>query len=98
MVIPLIDLSLQGGICTIFAYGQTGSGKTYTIQGIMTRIGDDLFRRQQKNHMNDDSTSCIQIKAKFVQILGSDVTDLLNDHHPVLVGENKFGKVEITAA
>ena len=48
--------------------------------------------------MNDDGTSCIQIKAKFVQILGSDVTDLLNDHAPVLVGENKFGKVEISAA
>lgn len=28
---PLVDLSLQGGVSSLFAYGQTGSGKTYTI-------------------------------------------------------------------
>lgn len=31
---PLIDMSLKGGMSTIFAYGQTGSGKTFTMQGI----------------------------------------------------------------
>ena len=31
MMIPLIDLTLVGGIGTIFSYGQTGSGKTFTI-------------------------------------------------------------------
>ena len=84
MVIPLIDLGLQGGICTVFSYGQTGSGKTYTIQGFMTRIGEDLFKRQP----NGQST--ITIRAKFIQLLGNDVSDLLNNNEPVMVGENKF--------
>ena len=49
MIIPMIDLALQGGICTVFSYGQTGSGKTFTIQGFLTRIGEDLFKRQLPN-------------------------------------------------
>ena len=28
---PVLDLSLKGGLGSIFAYGQTGSGKTFTI-------------------------------------------------------------------
>jgi len=45
MMIPLVDLSLQGGLGTVFSYGQTGSGKTYTIQGMITRVCDALFGR-----------------------------------------------------
>ena len=47
---PIIDLAMKGGMCSVFAYGQTGSGKTYTIQGIMTRLADDLFKRQTVNN------------------------------------------------
>lgn len=42
---PLVDLSMQGGQCTVLAYGYSGSGKTFTIQGIMTRLAEDLFKR-----------------------------------------------------
>ena len=42
---PLIDQALKGGISSLFAYGQTGSGKTFTIQGILDRLGLDLFQR-----------------------------------------------------
>ena len=61
----------------------------------MTRIGKDLFQRQQKDA---DGSSPITIKAKFIQLLGNDVSDLLNNNEPVMVGENKFQKVEINGA
>ena len=57
IVLPMVDLSLKGGICSIFAYGQTGSGKTYTIQGFLTRIADDLFARQSGQQLNEDKSS-----------------------------------------
>jgi len=44
---PLIDLGLVGGVCTMLAYGQTGSGKTHTIGGVLERIAEDLFQRQK---------------------------------------------------
>lgn len=31
----------------------------------------------------------------FVQIMGNDVSDLLNKNQAVLVGENVYGKVDI---
>lgn len=48
LAMPVIDLGLKGGVCTVFAYGQTGSGKTHTISGILDKIGYDLFDRQGK--------------------------------------------------
>jgi hypothetical protein len=47
VTMPLIDLGLMGGVCTMLAYGQTGSGKTHTIGGILERIAQDLFIRQK---------------------------------------------------
>lgn len=40
------------------------------------------------------------IKAKFVQLLGNEVTDLLNPEKETGLnfGENKFGRVEIQGA
>lgn len=29
----LINMAIDGFVCTCFAYGQTGSGKTYTMVG-----------------------------------------------------------------
>ena len=60
---PLIDLTLKGGLGSIFAYGQTGSGKTFTIQGILTRLAEDLFKRQSGNNLDADGNSVIKITA-----------------------------------
>lgn len=49
VTLPLIDLGLKGGVCTMLAYGQTGSGKTFTIGGVLSRIAKDLFQRQGKH-------------------------------------------------
>jgi hypothetical protein len=66
MMLPVLDLSLFGGFGTVFSYGQTGSGKTYTIQGMITRIGDALFDRQTDAHKNEEGVSCLTIKARFL--------------------------------
>ncbi|KAK0240830.1 P-loop containing nucleoside triphosphate hydrolase protein [Armillaria nabsnona] len=39
----LLHLALSGGVGCILAYGQTSSGKTYTMEGIESRIAQDLF-------------------------------------------------------
>ena len=66
MMLPVLDLSLYGGLGTVFSYGQTGSGKTYTIQGMITRIGDALFNRQTDAHKDQEGVSCLTIKARFL--------------------------------
>lgn len=49
--------------------------------------------------MRDETgASRLSIFASFVQLLGNDASDLLNATSNVLIGENKFGKVEIQGA
>eukprot|EP00090_Calanus_glacialis_P042485 TRINITY_DN7534_c0_g1_i1.p1 TRINITY_DN7534_c0_g1~~TRINITY_DN7534_c0_g1_i1.p1 ORF type:complete len:615 (-),score=149.64 TRINITY_DN7534_c0_g1_i1:167-2011(-) len=90
---PLIDLSLQGGISTIFAYGQTGSGKTFTISGILDKLGVDLFNR--KDGKEDDG---LKLHLSYIQLLGNVASDLLDDNTKVDILEDKFGKVNIVGA
>ena len=82
----------------MFAYGQTGSGKTFTIQGIQQRLANDLFERQTGHLLDEQGKSRLQIFASFIQLIGNEASDLLNDNQTVMVGENKFGKVEIQGA
>jgi kinesin family protein 2/24 len=74
---PLIDLSLNGGLSSMFAYGQTGSGKTFTIQGILQRVAFDIFNRQRGNHIDQNGQSRLEIYVSFIQVLGNDASDLL---------------------
>ena len=46
----------------------------------MRRLGDDLFKRQNESHKSEDGASCLSIKAKFIQLLGNDIHDLLNSN------------------
>ena len=95
---PLIDLSLKGGLSTIFAYGQTGSGKTFTMQGIQQRLAHDLFKRQRGDMLEPDGSSRLQLFVSFIQIIGNYADDLLNLENKVGILENKLGLVEITGA
>jgi kinesin family protein 2/24 len=95
--VPLVDLALNGGLATMFAYGQTGSGKTFTTQGILMNIAKDLFERQSEKVRDENGNSVLSLYVTFIQILGSETHDLL-DGQEVMVGENKFGKVDILKA
>ena len=84
---PLIDLGLQGGVCTLLAYGQTGSGKTFTISGILERLARDLFSRKE---------GFIDLHLSFFELLGNKMTDLLDaSQSPIDVKEDQFGNAVV---
>lgn len=91
-------MSLKGGMSTIFAYGQTGSGKTFTMQGIQQRLAHDIFKRQSGSLLDEEGKSRLRLFVSFIQLIGNDSEDLLELGNKVMIGENKFGKVEIQGA
>jgi kinesin family protein 2/24 len=72
IALSCVDLSLQGGLSSIFAYGQTGSGKTFTIQGILKNLAEDIFKRQTGIMLDEENKSRLSIFVSFFQILGND--------------------------
>ena len=97
----LVDLSLQGGICSLLSYGQTGAGKTYTMNGMLEFLAQDLFDRQQQ------CKGKINLYFSCFEILGDCLTDLLktelaeNEGKPAKsleILEDKFGKMQVKGA
>ena len=97
----LVDLSLQGGICSLLSYGQTGAGKTFTMNGMLEFLAQDLFDRQQY------CKGKINLYFSCFEILGDCLTDLLkpeladNEEKPTKsleILEDKFGKMQVKGA
>lgn len=84
---PILDLIFNQGIVTIFAYGQTGSGKTFTMNGIQDIAVKDLFERgidYWENHQRN-----FTVTVSMYEIYGGKIYDLLNDHSPLSLREDK---------
>ncbi len=95
--VPLVDLGLRGGVCTLLAYGQTGSGKTHTIQGVLGRLAEDVFSRQERLE-EGAGRGRISLHVSFYELLGDEVTDLLGGAgdgggRRVEVMEDAFGAI-----
>jgi kinesin family protein 2/24 len=94
ITMPLIDLGLKGGVCTLLAYGQTGTGKTHTIGGVLDRLGADLFARQGDELKDGDGNSRLRFHVSFFELLGNVATDLLcKDGKRIEIVEDAFGKI-----
>mmetsp|Transcript_14087 Transcript_14087/g.20814 ORF Transcript_14087/g.20814 Transcript_14087/m.20814 type:complete len:552 (-) Transcript_14087:62-1717(-) len=94
---PLIDFVCDGsgGRGTVFAYGQTGSGKTYTMEGIQTRVAEDLFYT-----ISNGAGGCIKettlVSVAYFEIYGGYVQDLLNKRRKLKVLEDGNGEIVVT--
>jgi len=94
---PLIDFVCDGsgGRGTVFAYGQTGSGKTHTMEGIQTRVAEDLFHTIStgESGCTDENTL---VSVAYFEIYGGYVQDLLNKRRKLRVLEDGNGEIVVT--
>lgn len=90
---PILDLVFNTGTITIFAYGQTGSGKTYTMQGLQQLAVSDLFDRGI--HYWQNASRNFTVTVSMYEIYGGKLYDLLNNHEPLKILEDKNSKIQI---
>ena len=83
----------QGFNATIFAYGQTGSGKTFTMNGLQELAVADLFERGIHYWQNQQRNFAVTVS--MYEIYGGKVYDLLNNHEPLKILEDKNQKIQI---
>eukprot|EP00088_Acartia_fossae_P062825 TRINITY_DN7613_c0_g1_i3.p1 TRINITY_DN7613_c0_g1~~TRINITY_DN7613_c0_g1_i3.p1 ORF type:complete len:671 (-),score=211.19 TRINITY_DN7613_c0_g1_i3:64-2076(-) len=99
----LVDLALQGGICSMLSYGQTGAGKTFTMNGMLHHLANDLFDRQAK------CKGKINLYLSCFELLGDKLSDLQaaqlietsseeKQANKLEILEDKFGKVQVKGA
>jgi len=88
---PILDLVFNTGTITIFAYGQTGSGKTYTMQGLQNLAVSDLFERGINYWQNNQRNFTVTVS--MYEIYGGKLYDLLNNHEPLKLLEDKNQKI-----
>jgi kinesin family protein 2/24 len=107
--LPLVEEVLLGKGCraTVFAYGQTGSGKTHTMNGIQSRVVNDLFALMpggggdgiDEMFQSDDNSSDgseYQVTVSFFEIYGVRIQDLLNDRNQLKILEDGKGEVVVS--
>eukprot|EP00803_Ostreobium_quekettii_P007561 evm.model.scf_1127.3 EVM.evm.TU.scf_1127.3 scf_1127:25910-30730(-) len=86
---PLVALAAGGGTATVFAYGQTGTGKTHTMGAVMEAAAGELFAGKREGD---------EVLASIVEIMGSQVTDLMNGGTPVRLVDDVFGELNLKGA
>jgi kinesin family protein 2/24 len=91
---PLVNFVVNGGRATVFAYGQTGSGKTYTMQGIQSYVGADLFDQLIK--YEEESNTNVSVFVSYFEIYGGRCQDLLNSRQRLNVREDGNGEVVVS--
>lgn len=89
----LINMAIDGYICTCFAYGQTGSGKTYTMvgpSGTYVMNSQDRFLHfgliprsinylfNQLRVRTQQSQSVFYIRVSYYEIYNEQIRDLIN--------------------
>ncbi|RNA28201.1 kinesin KIF12 [Brachionus plicatilis] len=89
----LIDMAIDGFVCTCFAYGQTGSGKTYTMVGPAGAYEMNTQDRylhfgliprsinylfNQLRQRTSDSQSVFYIRVSYYEIYNEQIRDLIN--------------------
>ncbi|CAF0777512.1 unnamed protein product [Brachionus calyciflorus] len=89
----LINMAIDGFVCTCFAYGQTGSGKTYTMvgpAGAYNMNGQDRHQHfgliprsinylfNQLRLRTTDSQSVFYIRVSYYEIYNEQIRDLIN--------------------
>ena len=90
---PILDLTFNQGIVTVFAYGQTGSGKTFTMQGLQELAIRDLFDRGITYFQDHKRNFTVTIS--MYEIYGGKLYDLLNNHETLKILEDKSQKIQI---
>ena len=81
----VLESAYKGFNVSVFAYGQTGSGKSFSIvgdikngknTGILPRVCDDIFIKQEQ-YRNDANSNCdLLIKVGLMEIYNENVYDL----------------------
>lgn len=81
---PLVQRSLlePRGSATVLCYGQTGTGKTYTLQGMISKVAEDL-------------PAGAKVELTFVEIHGAKVFDLLAGRALVHLRQAGDGRVHV---
>lgn len=88
VVVPIIDLALEGYTCTILAHGQSGTGKTYTMEGEGNMHKDGVFDDgvgvipravQQIFYVLGTQKAEYNMKVMYLELYNEDITDLLVD-------------------
>jgi len=90
-ILPHVDFIMNQGIVTCFAYGQTGSGKTFTMKGVQDFVVRDLFKAAATKYKHLNLHLCMS----FFEIYGGRCYDLLNQHSPLTILEDKNQNVQI---
>jgi kinesin family member 2/24 len=91
MLRPILDLVFNTGTITIFAYGQTGSGKTYTMNALQDLAVQDLFERGINYWQSQGRNFTVTVA--MYEIYGGKLYDLLNNHEPLKILEDKNQKI-----
>ena len=107
-LVQLVRSSLQGATNAFCCFGQTGSGKTYTMRGILTAVGQQLFPtnegNQQQQHqvqdargqgINGDSSGEAEVAVRCYEVCGRNCHDLLEKRASVKVQDNMGGRVQV---
>ncbi|CAI7839314.1 unnamed protein product [Closterium sp. NIES-53] len=98
-IAPIVEEVLEGFNCTIFAYGQTGTGKTFTMQGDVTRAGENgqlpegagVIPRSIKHIFDtlDSQGAEYNIKVTYLELYNEEITDLLAPNDILVASESK---------
>ncbi|CAI5467914.1 unnamed protein product [Closterium sp. Yama58-4] len=98
-IAPIVEEVLEGFNCTIFAYGQTGTGKTFTMQGDVTRAGENgqlpegagVIPRSIKHIFDtlDSQGAEYNIKVTYLELYNEEITDLLAPSDILVSSESK---------
>ncbi|CAI5465510.1 unnamed protein product [Closterium sp. Yama58-4] len=98
-IAPIVEEVLEGFNCTIFAYGQTGTGKTFTMQGDVTRAGENghlpegagVIPRSIKHIFDtlDSQGAEYNIKVTYLELYNEEITDLLAPNEILVSSESK---------
>ncbi|CAI5999667.1 unnamed protein product, partial [Closterium sp. NIES-65] len=98
-IAPIVEEVLEGFNCTIFAYGQTGTGKTFTMQGDVTRAGENgqlpegagVIPRSIRHIFDtlDSQGAEYNIKVTYLELYNEEITDLLAPNDILVASESK---------
>ena len=73
---PLVEKALVGQVGVVFAYGQTGSGKTHTMNRLLARFGEYIFRGSSTSA--GAGAVCPTVEFSYLEILGQSAQDCLH--------------------
>eukprot|EP00758_Cryptobia_borreli_P006766 Tbor_TRINITY_DN5198_c8_g2::TRINITY_DN5198_c8_g2_i1::g.25686::m.25686 len=87
---PLVDEALKGYNTALISYGSTSSGKTYSMtgteteDGLITRIGQDIFLKIHNNIKVDEWE--VAVDCSFMEIYDEKIRCLINPNPNGFVG------------